>query len=144
MVAKGRMMLKVTGILLIVFGGIAAVIGLLAIIGGGVLGSALGSVSGVEGGAAIGGLAMIGGIVILLSAAFELVTGILGVAYSDKPQKAVVCMVLGIIMLVFQAISLISNGFSFGLVIGVALAVIYLIGAVQNKKSINAYPPQQY
>ena len=45
-------------------------------------------------------------------------------------------MVLGIIVLVLQVISMISGGFTVGTLIGLALGILYVVGAVMNKNSL--------
>ena len=136
MQAKGKGLLKVTGILLIIFGAIAAVISLAAIAGGG-----LAATSGSAIGAAAGGIAIFAGFILLVGAALELIAGIFGVKNCDKPDKSQSCLVLGILMLVIQVISMIvsisAGSFNFfTTIIGLILPVLYTIGAVQNKQSV--------
>lgn len=136
MQAPGKMFLKVTGILLIVFGGLAVVGALLAMAGGGLL-AAGAAEAGLEAGL-VGGVVMIASIVMLIAGAINLVFGIIGVKNCDKPEKAQSCFVCGIIMIVLQVLGIIMNLSSGSLniisvLIGLALPVLYTIGAVKNK-----------
>ncbi len=142
---RGRMMLKVTGILYIVFAVLSMVGGLVAMLGGGLF--ALGGIgANAYLGAAMGGVVLFGGLVLILSNILGLVTGILGVEYCDKPEKAQVCFVLGVILIVFAALSLLGDLFGsasasdiFSGLVGLALPICYTVGASWNKQS--AQPP---
>lgn len=136
---KGTTILKVTGILYIVFAALGILGGLLVIFGGGLLASG-GLQTGAYLGAGFGSILAIAGIVTILGNVLGLVTGILGVKYCRRPDKAQICFVLGIVLTVFAAISLIS---SFGNdsssivsgLIGLVLPVLYTLGAYWNKQS---------
>lgn len=142
---RGRMMLKVTGILYIVFAVLSMVGGLVAMLGGGLF--ALGGIgANAYLGAAMGGVVLFSGLVLILSNILGLVTGILGVRYCDKPEKAQVCFVLGVILIVFAALSLLGDLFGsasasdiFSGLVGLALPICYTVGASWNKQS--AQPP---
>ena len=136
---KGRLILKVVGILYIVFASFSILAGLVAIAGGAALGITGGSESLALG---LGALAMILGFVAILSSVFSLVVGILGVKWCNRPDKAGTLFVLGIILIVLAALSLLSSfgGDSSSSVvsglIGLVLPVLYTLGAWQNKQSL--------
>ena len=130
---KGRTMLKVVGILYIVFAGISIVGGLMLMLGGGMF-ATTGDL-----GVGVGAIAVVGGLVIIISSALGLVAGILGVKFCNRADKAQVCFVMGIILVVLAAISLISSltGDSsvFSALIGLVLPILYTLGAYWNKQS---------
>jgi hypothetical protein len=132
-------MLKVTGILLIIFSGLG-ILGSLAAIGGGAYVASEYSSSTVA--LAGGGVVIIAGIIMLALSAFQLVMGILGVMTWDKPHKANRCFVMGIISLVLSAISLIFSLMAGNLSgttlisapISFVLPVLYTLGAHKLKQ----------
>lgn len=128
----GSKLLKVIGILMIIFAGIAIVFECIAMAGMTVLTAALGGSAGMY------WLALILG---LVGAALELVAGIIGVKNWNKPEKAQSCVILGIVIIAFQILSDIftlvsySKGFNvLSAVLGLVIPVLYLIGAFQLKK----------
>jgi hypothetical protein len=124
----GSKFLKVTGILMIIFGSIIAI---MALLGLGVL-EAMGAPM---------GLLWASGIIALLGAVAEFVAGIIGVVNWNKPNKANICIGWGIAV---AAMCVISNIFTligypenfnvFSLLTGLVIPVLYLIGAFKNKK----------
>lgn len=127
----GSKFLKVTGILMIIFGAIALVIAIIALLGFGVLESI---------GAPMG-LLWASGIIALLGAVAEFVAGIIGVKNWNKPEKANTCVGWGIAVAAMCVISNIfvlvgyPESFSvFSLFTGLVIPVLYLIGAFKNKK----------
>ena len=140
--SKGRSFLKVCGILMIIGGAIGIIFGIIGIVSG----LAVGSLATEVGADAVtaGSVIIVGSVIGLIGAIVELIAGIVGVKNSNKPEKATACIVWGFIVLVLQIISLIltlsGGGQSAGSVIvtiicGIALPVLYLIGAFLNKKS---------
>ncbi|WP_440448241.1 hypothetical protein [Ruminococcus sp.] len=127
----GSKFLKVTGILMIIFGSIALIIAIMALLGLGVL-EAIGAPM---------GLLWASGIIALLGAVAEFVSGIIGVVNWNKPNKANTCIGWGIAV---AAMCVISNIFTligypenfnvFSLLTGLVIPVLYLIGAFKNKK----------
>ncbi len=127
----GSKFLKVTGILMIIFGAIALVVSIIAILGLGVL-EALGAPM---------GLLWASGIISLVGSVAEFVAGIIGVKNWNKPEKANTCIGWGIAV---AAMCIISNVFTligypenfsvFSVICGLVVPVLYLIGAFQNKK----------
>ena len=137
MAPKGKNMLKVVSILYIIFSGISILLGLLALVGGGMI-----AAGGDMMGAGVGAVAAIAGVVLIASSVFSLIVGIIGVKNCAKPEKAQVCFVLGIILIVLAAFSLISSfggdGNVFSALVGLVLPVLYTLGAYWNKQSAAA------
>ena len=142
--AKGRGFLKVCGILMIIGGAVGIIFsGIMGIVG--YFGaSAIAEAGDYESADMIGIAVLIGAIIALIGGILELIAGIVGVKNSDKPEKATACIVWGIIVLVINIISLIITfvGSSAGagtiivsIIFGIALPVLYLIGAFLNKKN---------
>lgn len=129
---KGRKFLKVTGILMIIGGAFGIIGGIIALIGAGALAAVLET--------SAGGL-MLASALILASAVFQLIAGIMGVKNCDKPEKAQSCLVMGIIVAILSvAGNVISNvlGSDFNIInyaTGLIIPVLYIIGAVKNKES---------
>lgn len=139
--APGKTLLKISGIIMLVFGGFVALMGFLAIIGSSTMGSD-----------AI--YAVIGGIAFIISGGFNILVGLIGVKNCEKPEKAGLCMTWGIIALVLQVISLFLS-FSMWSLLALALPILFVLGANQNKKAFEqgmvyggqpqyGQPPQQY
>ena len=128
---KGRKFLKVTGILMIIGGAFGIIGGIVAMIGAGALAAVLET--------SAGGL-MLASALILASAVFQLIAGIMGVKNCDKPEKAQSCLVMGVLVAILSvAGNIISNvlGSSFNILsyaTGLVIPVLYIIGAVKNKE----------
>lgn len=129
---KGRKFLKVTGILMIIGAAFGIIGGIIAMIGVGALAAVLET-------SAVG--LMLASVLVLASAAFQLIAGIMGVKNCDKPEKAQTCLVMGIIVAILSvAGNVISNvlgsDFSaFNYAIGLVIPVLYIIGAAKNKET---------
>ena len=128
---KGRKFLKVTGILMIIGGAFGIIGGIVAMFGAGALAAVLET--------SAGGL-MLASALILASAVFQLIAGIMGVKNCDKPEKAQSCIVIGVIVAILSvAGNVISNvlGSDFNIInyaTGLIIPVLYIIGAVKNKE----------
>ncbi len=128
---KGRKFLKVTGILMIIGGAFGIIGGIVAMIGAGALAAVLET--------SAGGL-MLASALILASAVFQLITGIMGVKNCDKPEKAQSCLVMGVIVAILSVSgNIISNVLGsdfniFSYATGLIIPVLYIIGAVKNKE----------
>ena len=133
MESKSNRFLKVAGILMIIGGSISTIFGIIAVIGVGALAILVGSEANL-------GLLTLGAVLILVSAVVSLVAGIVGVKNASKPEKAKICIIFGILTVALSVLGNIFNvvgGTEFsvsGLVTGLALPVIYLVGAYQNMK----------
>ena len=130
---KGRKFLKVTGILMIIGGAFGIIGGIVAMIGAGALAAVLET--------SAGGL-MLASALILASAVFQLIAGIMGVKNCDKPEKAQSCLVMGVIVAILSVSgNIISNvlGSSFDILsyaTGLIIPILYIIGAVKNKETV--------
>ena len=130
---KGRKFLKVTGILMIIGGAFGIIGGIVAMIGSGALAAVLET--------SAGGL-MLASALILASAVFQLIAGIMGVKNCDKPEKAQSCLVMGVIVAILSVSgNIISNvlGSNFNIfsyATGLIIPVLYIIGAVKNKETV--------
>ena len=129
---KGRKFLKVTGILMIISAAFGIIGGIIALIGAGALAAVLET--------SAGGL-MLASALILVSAIFQLIAGIMGVKNCDKPEKAQTCLVMGIIVAILSvAGNVISNVLgsdfnAFNYATGLVIPVLYIIGAAKNKET---------
>lgn len=145
MEAKGKNILKVSGILLIIFGAIGLIMTIVSLVGASAIGAMAGAM-GVDTGA-YNALVTVSGVISIACGAVNLIAGILGVINAAKPEKAKTCMLLGIIMVVLQVVStifsIVVSGFNgtvfVGLIVGLVLPVLMIVGANQNKQST---PPQ--
>ena len=140
--APGKGLLKVTGILYIILAALAIVGGILMAAGGGV--GMMAGTQGLDGVVVAGGAILIGlGVYTIIANIFGLIMGILGVKNCDKPEKATVCMVLGIIVLVLGVIggivSIVNQGLSFSSVLSLLCSLVipglYTWGAYKNKQA---------
>ena len=133
--AKGKNFLKVTGILMIIGGSLGLILSIIALAGSGLAAAAFG-------GNMVTGLLVFASVIALLGSVLEFVAGIVGVKNNNKPEKAGTCLVWGIIVAalsVLSAILSLSGGSNFGdvigsLITGLVIPVLYIIGAVINKK----------
>ena len=130
---KGTGFLKVTGILMIIGGGISIIMGIIAALG-------VATLAYISDGTVSSALLYASVVLMLISAVAELVAGIIGVVNCKKPDKAGSCTVWGIIVAVLSVAGTILNSVgggsfsAFSLILGLVLPVLYIIGAVFNKK----------
>ena len=134
--APGKGMLKVVGILFIIFGGISLLLGILALFGA-ISGGVINGVE-IQTGASAGTI-LFSAILVIVLAALDLCVGIIGVKNCDKPEKAQTCFVLGVLLIVVVLVSAIINIIGgkfvwYATLIGLVLPVLYLIGALKNKE----------
>lgn len=130
---KGSGFLKVTGILMIIGGGISIILSIIAVLG-------VAALVYISDGEASSAMLYASVALMVVSAVAQLVAGIIGVVNCKKPEKAGVCMAWGIIVAVLCIAGTILNsagGGSFSilsLVLGLVLPILYIIVAVFNKK----------
>lgn len=132
--AKGAGFLKVTGILMIIGGAIGIIFSIIALLGIAALATLADTHYEL-------GMLYAAGAVALVGSIAQLVAGIIGVANCKKPEKAMTCVVFGVIVAVFNVAGVILNvagGGSFNfvsLITGLILPVLYIVGAYMNKKA---------
>ena len=129
----GSGFLKVSGVLMIIGGAISVILGIIAALG-------VAALVYISDGTVSSALLYASVILMIVSAVAELIAGIIGVANCKKPDKAGSCIVWGIIVAVLSVAGTILNSVgggsfsAFSLILGLVLPVIYIIGAVFNKK----------
>ena len=138
---KSNIFLKVTGILMIIGGSFAIIAGALVLLLGVFLFTTdLLDPSQVT--AAIGHRGEVSIVISILGGIVQFITGVIGVKYDKKPDKANTCILFGIItaliFLVSQAMGSaggesVSHFAAISIVFGLLVPAFYLIGAVQLK-----------
>lgn len=138
--AKGKGLLKVVGILLIIWGAIRVVIGLIAFVGIAAAGTLAnsGALDAADAALLSEEAVIIGAISVLICGVLELITGIIGVINAKKPEKAMICIIFGVIIIICNIISSILDFSLLGLIMVLVLPVLFLIGGILNKKSVTA------
>lgn len=135
---KGKGLLKVVGILMIIGGAISIIMSIVAIASVGALTYlADGDLSSAQLNPTI---IYTSCVIMILGSVAELIAGIIGVKNCTKPEKATSCLVFGIIVAIFNLLGIIGavggSGFNFmSLVTGLVLPVLFIVGAVMNKQS---------
>lgn len=134
---KGHKFLKVTGILMIIGGALAAILGIIAVL-------SVAALAYIASAHSEAGMLYASTILFLVSGIVELIAGIIGVLNAEKPQKAKACIVWGALVAVLSVAGTIlgvagGGDFSvFSLILGLVLPVLYIIGAVKNMQSANS------
>lgn len=137
---QGSSLFKTASIILLVWGAIAVIVN----------GAQLGEYGPVL--KMLGGGILFGMILLLLSTVVMLVAGILGVVNGKKPEKAGMCMIIGIAALAMLLLGTIILLASLGgdainwifTIIGIALTCLYIYGAMQQKNAPAAPPVNPY
>jgi len=138
---KSSKLLKIAGILMIIIGSIALLLSFLAVACSALISNAAGAIGDADINAAANML-MIASILMLAGAVIQFVAGIVGVANHNKPAKANVCIVFGVLVVLIYAVNIVLNITSgaeaftliVSLVAGLVIPLLYLIGAFQLKK----------
>lgn len=134
---KGKNFLKVTGILMIIFSAIAILLGIILLIG-------VAGLDYLSNGLYSSGVLYFSCVLMLVSAGLEMAAGIIGIKNCDKPHKAVSCLVMGILVIAMSVagnILYVVGGMDFNVgsfLLGLVMPVLYIIGALLNRQSINA------
>lgn len=132
---KGSVLLKIASILMIVGGAAGIVLGILAI-GGGIALKNTELADDINFSALV-----IAGVILIVAGIIQLIAGIFGSKNYNKPEKANVCIVWGIIVAVLCVVSnviTLTSGGKFdavSLITGLAVPALYIVGAVLNKKN---------
>lgn len=137
---EGKKFLKFAGIILVVFGIAQLLLACLAFAGGGI--AALGINAGGDSSlAAAGTTAVLGGVILVVTAVFNLIFGIMAVKNCDNAGKAKALRVMGVVLLVLAVASLIiyiSGGLAavVGCIVDLIISIIYFWGAQKNVQSL--------
>ena len=129
---KGQKILKVTSILMIIGGIIAAIAGVIAILGVSALAALSGSAEGT-------GLLYASSILVPVASVIQFIAGIKGIGACNAPQKVAACIKWGIIIAVLSIISMIiglvaGGDFSItSLILNLLVPGLYIYGAIQMK-----------
>ncbi|MGI6499163.1 MAG: hypothetical protein ACOX0U_10315 [Oscillospiraceae bacterium] len=132
MKAPGKGFLLVCGILFVIFSGISLIV---LAIGGSLVGALAGALSDY------GTVTAAATTTLVISAIFGLINlaaGIIFIANSNKPEKAMLCLVFAILTIVLQIVSIILYGFTWMSLIGFVLPILCLIGAIKNQGAVVA------
>ena len=123
--APGKGILKVSSIIIIIFGAIATIFSIIALIGSSMVSSVFGG---------LGAILVVATIIALISSLLELVLGIVGLKKCDDPSQANFFIVTGIILCVLNLVSMIMS-FSVLSLINFVLPILFIVGGVQNKNA---------
>ena len=129
--APGKGMLKVVSILFIIFGAIATIVSIIAIIGSAVLTAYT---------VGFGAIFLVGSILLLIVSVLELIIGIIGLKKCADPSQAGFFIVTGIVLVVLGLVSMfltISN-FQVTSLISFILPILYIVGGYMNKNAKTA------
>jgi hypothetical protein len=131
--APGRGILKVVSILFIIFGAIATVLSIIALVGSSWLSSQAQDTASMIA-AGVTGLLVAGSVVLLITSALELILGIVGLNKSGDPAHANFFIISGIILCALSIIGMILY-FQITSFIGFVLPVLYIVGGAMNKNT---------
>lgn len=141
--AKGKTLIKVSSILLIIGAAIMIIVALIGMFSGGAVGILGGAMNMGDAGSAVAGL--LGGTlmvlfgVVLVLGVFELICGIIGMKNADNPAGAGKIIGLGIAMIVLALIGAIFgsmvNTTWYSIVLSFILPILYTVGGFLNKSA---------
>ena len=144
-----KKILKVFGIITIIFSILGILVGIFAILGGSVIGigTATGGVESNANLAAGVGIIVILGLIALIGSIIDLISGICSVRAANDISKIMPAWIFALIGLIFDVIGIISNfvqkrpegypltaGNIIGLIIGLAISVLIFVAANNVKK----------
>ena len=131
---KGKTLLKVVSILLIIGAVVTFILSLISILGGGLVAAGADEFA--------GGLIIILGVISIILGVLQLITGIVGVKNAGNTDKVSIkkCQTWGIVILVIAviniAITLVINQFSITTLFSLLLPILFIVGVNMNKQSI--------
>ena len=143
--APGKSLLKVCGILMIIFAAIAFVVVVIGFIGYGMMDNpevkqAMEQAA-LQTGTAVASKSdtLISLLISTLAVVLEMAAGILGIRNCNRPDKAQSCFIMGVIIIAYQLVNAIYatvvGSFSIiSTIIGLILPVLYVWGALKNKQ----------
>lgn len=137
---EGKKYLKFSGIILVIFGIAQLLLACLAFAGGGI--AALGVNAGGDSSLVYAGTtAVLGGVILVVTAVFNLIFGIMAVKNCDNAGKANALRVMGVVLIVLSIASLIiyiNGGLTavIGCILNLIISIIYFWGAQKNVQSL--------
>ena len=133
--ARGNLFFKVTCVLMIIGAAISIILGIIGVIS---------CIIFAEDPAYESAWSFYIASAIIASAAgiLQLIAGIVGIIYRDKPEKAITCIVLGVIALTANIVdqffsnagSALTIGITSSIFISLLIPVLFIIGVILNKK----------
>ena len=137
MTNNGQKFLKITSILMIIGGIIAAIAGVIAILGVSALVALAGSAEGI-------GLLYASSILVTIISVIEIIAGAKGLKACKVPENAGKCVTWGIVIAVLSIISMVIGLIGGGklnitsLVLNLLVPGLYVYGALKTKPNVNA------
>ena len=137
MTNNGQLFLKITSILMIIGGIIAAIAGVIAILGVSTLVVLLGSAAG-------SGLLYASCILVTITSVIEIIAGAKGLKACKVPENAGKCATWGIVIAVLSIISIVIGLIGGGefnitsLLLNLLVPGLYVYGALKTKLNVNA------
>lgn len=134
---NGQKFLKITSILMIIGGIIAAIAGVIAILGVSALVALAGSAEGI-------GLLYASSILVTITSVIEIIAGAKGLKACKVPENAGKCVTWGIVIAVLSIISMVIGLIGGGefkitsLVLNLLVPGLYVYGALKTKPNVNA------
>ncbi len=139
-VVPGKSLLKTSGILIIIAGGIGILISAIGLLGG-VAATSMG-VELIDEFGVDGQTMLLDSVVSFFVCGFQLFMGIFGLINCEKLEKANICMILGILAIVLAIANVFTESYMFG-VLGILFPILYLQGALKNKKAAKTQVPAE-
>ncbi|MEG1847193.1 MAG: hypothetical protein RRX92_05230 [Lachnospiraceae bacterium] len=138
MEAKGKTLMKVVSIVMIVGSVLGIIAAIIMLIGGGAV-AAIGGASGLEGSGVVGGTLIGLSIVTIVVGVIELLAGIFGVKECGNVEMAPKCFKYGIVLIILVAVeiifSIVTGGFKIMDLLGFLFPVLYTLAANMNKQT---------
>lgn len=137
---EGKKYLKFTGIILVILGIAQLLLACFAFAGGGI--AALGVNAGGDSSLVYAGTtAVLGGVILVVTAVFNLIFGIMAVKNCDNTGKAKALRVMGVVLIILSIASLIiyiNGGLTavIGCILNLIISIIYFWGAQKNVQSL--------
>lgn len=137
---EGKKYLKFSGIILVILGIAQLLLACFAFAGGGI--AALGVNAGGDSSLVYAGTtAVLGGVILVVTAVFNLIFGIMAVKNCDNAGKANALRVMGVVLIVLSIASLIiyiNGGLAVvvGCIVDLIISIIYFWGAQKNVQSL--------
>lgn len=142
MKAPGKTLLQVSGIILVVFAAIFLVMAAFGLIGYNMMDNPE-MIQALEqtGAASVDkGVVLFGLVIMFVSALVWLVPGIIGIKNCNRQDKAQICFILGVVMIVYElanaVYATVAGSFNvISVILRLILPILYIWGAMRNKQN---------